>query len=91
MVGVHLRPVKVDLTPVVLEQVDLIGAMAHGREVIEGRETTTFDVTAQLILDGKLDVSGYITHRFPLSEWREAIETAVNKRSGAIKVVFELG
>jgi len=31
-----------------------------------------------------------ITHRFALADWKEAIATAVDKRSGAIKVVFDL-
>jgi hypothetical protein len=31
-----------------------------------------------------------ITHRFPFEAYRQAIATAVDKRTGAIKVTFDL-
>jgi threonine dehydrogenase-like Zn-dependent dehydrogenase len=37
---------------------------------------------------GCLATDGLITHRFPLEEYRTAIATALDKRTGAIKVVF---
>jgi threonine dehydrogenase-like Zn-dependent dehydrogenase len=36
-----------------------------------------------------LTVNGLITHRFPLSQWRQAINAALDKRNGTIKVVFD--
>ena len=90
LVGVNLKPVKVDLTPIWHEEVDLIGEIAHGMESWQGQRLTTFDLTAKLIGEGKIDTSGFITHRFPLDRWREAVQTAVDKQSGAIKVVFDL-
>jgi threonine dehydrogenase-like Zn-dependent dehydrogenase len=49
----------------------------------------SFDITVELMRQGKLTITGLITHRFPLERWREAIKTAQDKRTGAIKVIFE--
>ena len=38
-----------------------------------------------------LFVAGLITHRFPLHDWRKAVRTAKDKRSGAIKVPLDMG
>jgi len=38
---------------------------------------------------GKLTAAGLITHSFRLDRWQEAIATARDKRTGAIKVVFD--
>jgi len=38
---------------------------------------------------GKLAVSDLITHRFPMSQWRQAVNAALDKRNGTIKVVFD--
>jgi threonine dehydrogenase-like Zn-dependent dehydrogenase len=39
--------------------------------------------------DGRLPVADLITHRYPLEAHREAVRTATDKRTGAIKVVFQ--
>ncbi len=89
IVGVQFKLLTVDLSPVWYQEVQLLGAMAHGREVWEGEETSTFELTAQLFQEKRLTAEGLITHRFPLSRWREAIETAADKRRHqAIKVGF---
>lgn len=90
VVGVHLHRVKVDLTPVWHQEIDLIGTYAHGAEHWGGRELSTFALTAELMAEDRLDPAGLITHRFGLDRWREAIETATDKSTGSIKVVFDL-
>jgi threonine dehydrogenase-like Zn-dependent dehydrogenase len=42
-----------------------------------------------LLLKGKLTTAGLITHYFRLESWQKAIKTAKDKRTGAIKVVFD--
>jgi hypothetical protein len=43
----------------------------------------------QLISSGQLVVKDLITHVFPLDEFDKALDTFVNRREGAIKVVIE--
>jgi threonine dehydrogenase-like Zn-dependent dehydrogenase len=89
LAGVSLKPMQVDLTPVWYQEVDLIGLYAHGMEEWNGVRQSTYDLTTDLLLKKKLLIDGLITHRFPLEQWRTAVETAKDKNSGAIKVVLD--
>ena len=89
LVGVNLKPMNVDLTPIWYQEVDLIGLFAHGMEEWNGVKQSTFDLTTDLLLKKKLSIDGLITHRFPLEQWRTAVQTAKNKSSGAIKVALD--
>ncbi len=89
LVGVSLERLRVDLSPVWYQEVNLIGTVAHGMEEWNGRHQSTYDLTRDLLLSGKLTTAGLITHYFRLEKWREAIKTARDKRTGAIKVVFD--
>jgi len=80
----------VDLTPVWYQEVCLIGLYAHGMEEWNGLKQSTYDLTADLLLKKKLLAEGLITHRFPLMDWRTAVRTARDKRSGAIKVIVNI-
>jgi len=91
LAGVKLKPMRVDLTPVWYQEVSLIGLYAHGPEEWDGLRQSTYDLTADLLLKKKLLVEGLITHRFPLKDWRAAVRTARDKRSGAIKVLLDIG
>ena len=89
LAGVYLKPMRVDLTPVWYQEIDLIGLMAHGTEKWKDRKLSTYDLTVELLLNGKLSTDGFITHRYPLERWREAVRTAGNKTRGTIKVVLD--
>jgi threonine dehydrogenase-like Zn-dependent dehydrogenase len=89
LAGVHFEPIRVDLTPIWYQEVDLIGLYTHGMERWNGATQSTYDLTVSLLQEGKLKTEGLITHRFPLEQWRTAVRTAMDKRSGAIKVVLD--
>lgn len=89
IVGIAFTPLKLDLTPIWYQEVDLTGVVGHGNETWSGASCRTYDLVVELMRQGKLTVDGLITHRFPLNEWRRAIRTARDKRSGAIRVIFD--
>ena len=89
MVGISLHKLKVDLTPTWHQEVTLLGSMAHGQESWQGESVSTFELTARWLSAGKLSADGLVTHVFALDDWKEALRTAVDKRSGSIKVVFD--
>jgi threonine dehydrogenase-like Zn-dependent dehydrogenase len=89
IVGVKLAPLKLDLNPLWYQEVDLTGVWGHGAESWQGETRHTYAVVIDLMRQGKITSDGLITHRFPLRQWRQAVSTALDKRSGAIKVVFD--
>jgi len=90
LVGVYMAPMKIDLTPVWYCEVDLVGIFAHGSEEWQGERLSTFELVVRLLREGKLNFDGFITHRFPLSEYRKAFLTAMDQAgSHTIKVIFD--
>jgi threonine dehydrogenase-like Zn-dependent dehydrogenase len=90
LVGVYLAPMKVDLTPLWSWEIELVGLFAHGGEEWQGERLSTFDLVVRLLREGKLNFDGFITHRFPLSQYRQAFLTAMDQaRSHTFKVIFD--
>ena len=90
LVGVHLAPMNIDLTPLWSWEIDLVGLFAHGGEEWQGERLSTFDLVVHLLREGKLNFDGFITHSFPLSEYRQAFLTAMDQaRSHTFKVIFD--
>ena len=90
LVGVYMAPMDIDLTPLWYWEVDLLGLFAHGGEDWQGERLSTFDLVVRLLREGKLNFDGFITHRFPLSQYRQAFLTAMDQAgSHTIKVIFD--
>jgi len=89
LVGMSLKRMHVDLTPAWYQEVALIGTYSHGMETRDGRRQSTYDLIVEALQEGRLTTEGFVTHRYPLARWREAAHTALDKRSGAIKVVLD--
>ncbi len=89
-VGVDFRLLSLDLSPLYFQEVKLIGAWCHGTESWCGEDVSTFVLADRLFQEGKLKSEGLITHRYSLSQWREAIRAASGKRThSSIKVAIE--
>ena len=90
LVGVYLQPMHIDLTPVWFWETDLIGVLGHGAEDWQGERVGTFELIARLMREGKMKTDGFVTHSFPLSEYRQAVATAIQQpRTHSVKVVFD--
>ena len=90
LVGVDLTRAKVDLNPVWYQEVDLIGSLAHGVDDWQGQRCHTYDWVFDLLRAGQMTDAGLVTHRFALKDYRQAIATALDKKTARpIKVAFE--
>jgi threonine dehydrogenase-like Zn-dependent dehydrogenase len=89
LAGISLARMHVDLTPVWYQEVNLIGLLAHGMQEWNKTRQSTYDLTTNLLLEKRLAARELITHRFPLEQWQTAVRTAMDKRSGAIKVMID--
>jgi len=93
IVGLSLHTMRIDLTPIWYQEIDLTGTFSHGMETwpigTYGRRST-FAIAAEMIENRQVHPEKLITHRFALNNYREALSTATAKpRTQAIKVVFD--
>ena len=88
LVGISLQRMKIDMTPIWFQEVDLIGSVTFGMEELDGRRLHTFDLVIEMLQSGVLSEADLITHRLPFAEYHKAIATAVDKRTGSIKVTL---
>jgi threonine dehydrogenase-like Zn-dependent dehydrogenase len=93
LVGATLHRMKLDLTPVWYQEVDLIGTVGHDVVTWEGREIGTFQLAMKWMLAGDIRTNLLLTHRFPLDDYRRAFAVATTEkaREHSVKVAFEFG
>ncbi|MCP4357667.1 MAG: zinc-binding dehydrogenase [Chloroflexi bacterium] len=90
LVGVHLHKMKIDLTPVWHQEINLLGAIGHDVVMWQNEAISTFDLAMQWMAEGKVQTAVLLTHCFDLEEYKAAFATAVDKRSHrSIKVAFD--
>jgi threonine dehydrogenase-like Zn-dependent dehydrogenase len=79
----------VDTAPLWFDELTIIGTNGRAIEQYAGKSVHTYEIVFDLIKQGKLDLSGLVTHRFGIGQYRVAFDTLLDrKRSGAIKVAF---
>ena len=87
--GVHGKTAW-EWTPLYFKEISWVGSNAFGVEEIEGVRQHGIAHYLDLVRDGRVDLTGMLTHTFPLDEWRAAFTAlATQDRSGAIKVAFD--
>lgn len=83
-------PGRFEWTPWYFKELRLLGSNAFGQETFEGRRVHAYEHFFDLIQAGRMDLSGILTHRFDLDDWRDAFTTIVRQGdTGAIKVAFD--
>jgi threonine dehydrogenase-like Zn-dependent dehydrogenase len=86
--GVH-TPGRWEYTPIYFKELSLIGSNAFGVEEVEGVRQHAIRHYLDLVQAERIDLSGMLTHRFPLDRWHDAFRAlSVQEESGAIKVAF---
>jgi threonine dehydrogenase-like Zn-dependent dehydrogenase len=91
LVGATLHRMKLDMTPVWYQEVNIIGSIGHDVVTWEGREIGTFQLAMQWMLSGDIRTDLLLTHRFPLDDYRRAFAVATTEkaRERSVKVAFE--
>jgi len=79
-----------DLTPLFWKEIELVGAINHSFDPGPHGGPTRHSVAraVDILASGALPDDVVVTHDFALEDLREAIDVALDRRSGAIKVVF---
>ncbi len=82
LVGGFTKPVEANLARIAEGEIHLTGSAAYGYSGMK----TDFGWAIELISSGKVQASKLITHRFPLDDIAEAFRTAIDKKTGSVKV-----
>jgi threonine dehydrogenase-like Zn-dependent dehydrogenase len=90
VVGIAFDFVRTDLTPLWHQEVTLKGVTGHEVDDWDGSHRKGYDLLVQWIEEGRLATRGFITHRYPFQEYKRAVASALDKRTGAIKVVLQM-
>jgi threonine dehydrogenase-like Zn-dependent dehydrogenase len=87
--GVH-TPGRWEWTPVYFKELTISGSNAFAIEEIDGVRKHAIAHYFDLVATGRVDLTGMLTHRFPLERWWDALlALARQDESGAVKVAFE--
>jgi threonine dehydrogenase-like Zn-dependent dehydrogenase len=87
--GVH-APERWEWSPLYFKEISWVGSNAFGVEEVDGVRLHGIEHYLRLAADGRIDMTGMLTHTFRLEDWREAFTVLANQEeSGAIKVAFD--
>jgi threonine dehydrogenase-like Zn-dependent dehydrogenase len=83
-------PARWQWSPLCFKEISWVGSNAFGTEEVEGVRQHAMAHVLELVSDGRIDLSGRLTHTFRLPERREASTAlATQDQSDAIKVAFD--
>ena len=87
--GVH-APERWEWSPLYFKEISWVGSNAFGVEEVDGVRMHGIAHYLRLAAEGRVDLTGMLTHTFRLEQWREAFTLlATQGESGAIKVAFD--
>jgi threonine dehydrogenase-like Zn-dependent dehydrogenase len=62
----------------------------YAQERVGDRTVRSRELAMEMLASGRVDLRPLITHRFPLTEWRQAVAVALDKRRHhAVKVLLQ--
>lgn len=90
VVGLAALPRGVDWTPIWLRELRVQGTAYYAQERVGDRTVRSMELAMEMLASGRVDLRPLITHRFPLTEWRQAVAVALDKRRHhAVKVLLK--
>ena len=80
MIGIPHNDPKLPIKRMVLDEVELIGNRAN---------PNTAEAVIAMLSEGRVDLTPLISHRFPLSDFKTALEFYEGRKEGAMKVAIK--
>ena len=74
---------NVDLSPVWFRELRLTGSAMYAHGQFQGRQVHIYQQTVDFLASGAYPVDGLLTHIYPLAEYRQALQTAMDKGQNA--------
>jgi threonine dehydrogenase-like Zn-dependent dehydrogenase len=87
--GVH-APERWEWSPLYFKEISWVGSNAFGVEEVDGVRMHGIAHYLRLADQGRVDLTGMLTHIYRLDQWRDAfVALATQEESGAIKAAFD--
>jgi threonine dehydrogenase-like Zn-dependent dehydrogenase len=81
----------VDWTTIWYKELQVLGTYAYGMECFQGERLRTFELALRWLAEKRINLDGFVTHRFLLPDHRRAIRSALfTGPERSIKTVFDL-
>ena len=89
VLGLAALPEGVDWTPLWMKEGSIFCSLTYGAEVFQGKRADTFARAIELVARRRADLTPIQPHKYPLSQYRQALGQAARKKSsGAVKISF---
>jgi threonine dehydrogenase-like Zn-dependent dehydrogenase len=83
-------PERWEWSPLYFKEISWVGSNAFGVEEVDGERLHGIEHYLRLVQDGRIDLTGMLTHTFRLDQWREAFTAlATQEETGAVKEAFD--
>jgi len=89
LVGVPAM-MAIDWTPLIAKETTVIPSMGYSYDIINGKKQRTFQAALNLIASGQITVKDFLTHKFSIDQYKEALEITANKKEhNVVKTAFK--
>jgi L-iditol 2-dehydrogenase len=80
-----------DLSSLWFRELRLTGSSMYAYGPFQGRQVRTYTLAVDFLASGTYPVDGLLTHIYPLPEYRQAFQTAMDKASSqSVKVAIKI-
>ena len=80
VIGIPHEEPTLPMKRIVLDEIEIVGDRAN---------PNTAEEALSLLVNGRVDLTPLLTHRFPLADFADALETFETRRDGAVKVAIK--
>jgi len=82
---------NLDVSSIWFRELRLTGSCIYAHGHFQGREVRTYEMAVEILASGTYPTDGLVTHIYPLSEYRQALQTAMDKgKTQSMKVAIRL-
>jgi threonine dehydrogenase-like Zn-dependent dehydrogenase len=82
---------NLDISSIWFRELRLTGSCIYSHGQFQGRQVRTIKMAVDILASGTYPVEGLLTHMYPLSDYRQAFQTAMDKgRTQSMKVAIRL-
>jgi L-iditol 2-dehydrogenase len=80
-VGILGKPISIDFDTILFKQIQVFGSVGHSLKTWEG--------VMRIICSRSIDLTRIITHKLPLSRWREAFDLCESKKGVKVMLYYD--